>query len=148
MYTHTQTSIIQEIRNGFYLNICWDLKESLLHSLLFSLSLSCMAGLTGWQSWERQVGFVFLGTTPPPLKERKKMQDSLGKVHRKSHPFSTLDLTRNILHLGVQQFSYYFFFLKKAQSLLCNNYEASRGFASGTNLTPDLSHVSDNWSNR
>lgn len=66
------------------------------------------------------------------------MQDSLGKVHRKSHPFSTLDLMRNILHLGVQQFSY-FFFLKKAQSLLCNNYEASRGFAPGTDLTPDLS---------
>lgn len=63
------------MRNGLYLNVCWDLKEPLLHSLLSSplpLSLSCMAGLTGWQSWERQVGFVFLGTTPPPLNEKKK----------------------------------------------------------------------------
>lgn len=108
--THTETSIIKEMRNGLYLNVCWDLKESLLHSLLsfsVSLPLSCMAGLTGWQSWERQVGFVFLGTTPPPLRE-KKMQDCLGKVHRKSHPFSTLELTRNMLHLGAQQFSHFF----------------------------------------
>lgn len=71
---------------GFTLKSCWGLKESLLHSLLsFPLSLSlssCMAGLTGWQSSERQVGFVFLDTTPPPLKEkgREKKRKKKGKT--------------------------------------------------------------------
>ena len=124
---------------GFTL-ISAEIWKNLCFSPSFFLSLPLLHGWTDRLAELRTTGWVcFFRHNSSPSQREKKMQDSLGKVHRKSHPFSTLDLMRNILHLGVQQFSYFFFFLKKAQSLLCNNYEASRGFAPGTDLTPDLS---------
>lgn len=114
--THREADVIKEMRMGFTLMSAEIWKKLCFTPSFLSLCLSpsLLHGWTDRLAELRTTGWVcFFRHNSTPSQREKKMQDCLGKVHRKSHPFSTLELMKNMLHLGAQQFPSLFFFSKR-----------------------------------